>query len=318
MGYPFIENPTAYRVAELILLALAQAAAWWMLYDPNGPMLRPLVMWIKRRNQTEANCIAHMVPELEAFGVRDRSKMVNAFASSYVGVTVHHGIAAILAFLGYYYQNPFLFRFGLSFEIGEDIMHYTQMLVTKFSPPDQGIEPWSYTPKEAWLYVSLHHTIGLLAGSGAFLYTSDWEEVQLYVAVILFCVLPFYLKTPLMLMEGPQTKPTNIGRAALAIDMFSLLVMLFGRFYIAVPLGYDLTLKGYETMGWTGGLFFGSVLMGLGPLFYIASLVMFVPQVIKAFQKQAGGPSPPGAPGSSAQMENQELLSEGEGSAGCE
>ena len=108
----------------------------------------------------------------------------------------------------------------------------------------------------------------------------------MYVTILLVCVLPSYFKIPIMLAAPPSEKPSRLGLIHLALDVFGMFIILYGRFYIGLPLGYELTLEGFRAFGTFGGCFFGSVLLGLAPLFFLANLVTLAPNLIRDAQRQ--------------------------------
>ena len=115
------EHPFGMLGALVIILTL-QVFAWWRLYDVSGPLLRPAVAWINADPIKQKNIGLYMIPELKSFGVKNfdsPERLVDNFATGYLAVVVHHGLAALFAFLGWYWASPWLFRLGLSFEIGE-------------------------------------------------------------------------------------------------------------------------------------------------------------------------------------------------------
>lgn len=97
--------------------------------------------------------------------------------------------------------------------------------------PAQGISPWQYLDGKAWAFILLHHTLGFVAGSAAFLSPINvcaWPELQLFVAMVLFAGLPAFLKAPLQLCDD-LARPSAVGCAAAAIDIIGLLIMSWVR-----------------------------------------------------------------------------------------
>ena len=122
--------------------------------------------------------------------------------------------------------------------------------------------------------------------SGAFLFKSDYAPVQLYVFLLLVAVLPGYLKIFICTAAPPSDEPSKLGLVQLAIDIFGLVVCLVCRFWIGLPLGYECTQHGFEAVGFWGGLWFGSVLLGLAPLFFVINLVMLLPLTLATAKRQ--------------------------------
>lgn len=268
----------------LVGLSTAQAFVWNKLYSSQGPLLAPLVAWINSRPRIRSNVLLHARQEFASYGVEPT---VDYFCSGVVGIAVHHSLAFAVAVLSLWLDSTSLFRLSLTFEIGENLLHYAQMALTAFTT--HRIDPWATCPKSLWAFVGIHHLIGLLAGSGAFLVASDhqWQDVRLYVCCLLGCVLPYYLKVPLMLHSAPATAmPSMAGKAALLIDTTQLVVCAWVRFYVCLPLGLKLTLRGRSELGEGAGIFFGAVLLGIAPLFFVISLFLNASNVVSNIQTQ--------------------------------
>eukprot|EP00933_Yihiella_yeosuensis_P012731 TRINITY_DN12180_c0_g2_i1.p1 TRINITY_DN12180_c0_g2~~TRINITY_DN12180_c0_g2_i1.p1 ORF type:complete len:291 (+),score=34.64 TRINITY_DN12180_c0_g2_i1:160-1032(+) len=278
-------------VTSLALLVLVQMVVWWYIYDERSIFIKPIMRLVKANPKWKENVIAHMVKDYSAYGVSDPSVMVYYFALLNVGAPFHHTLGALFCFLGYYYGSAGLFRFGLTFEIGEDVMHYCQMLVTFLSPPGKGIVPWKDSPKAMWGFIGLHHLIGVGAGTIGYLYTSDWMEVQLYTTVLLACLLPHALKVPLQVLSAPSAKPSSAGKAYACIDLFSFCVMIYCRAYIAIPMGWQLTARAQKELSPLAGKYVGIILLIVAPMFFVASIVLFIPNVINGLRHQFGSAS---------------------------
>ena len=67
-----------------------QGVVWWSLYDPKGPLLRPILRWVNENPTCQANVCAHVHPELRAYGCgelgSDTRRLVGIFGTSYVAV----------------------------------------------------------------------------------------------------------------------------------------------------------------------------------------------------------------------------------------
>lgn len=236
----------------------------------------------------EANIVAHMLPETAPFGLKDESKMVGYFVMLKLAPTVHHFLAGVCAFAAWWWNSSLCFRITLSFEIGEDIMHYLQMAITAISPA-HGIQPFTDAPVVMWGYLGLHHLIGVCAGTGAFLFTSDWPDVQFYVFLLLVAIVPGCLNAPLQMLEPPLPRPSLIGRVSAAIDVLNFLFLVYARFVMAMIVALRLYPRGFSEFGEAGGYFFAIILLGIAPLFFTLSFILALPVVIRNVRKQIPG-----------------------------
>lgn len=164
--------------------------------------------------------------------------------------------------------------------------------------PAHGISPWQHLDRKAWAFILLHHTLGFVAGSAAFLSPINvcaWPELQLFVAMVLFAGLPCYLKVPLQLC-GDLARPSAVGRAAAAIDVVGLLVMSWVR------LGWRRTC--YFTMarelvgrcrghGDCSAVFYAVPLLYVFPLFNVMSVAIHAPYVYARVREQLVTPPRP-------------------------
>jgi len=80
---------------------------------------------------------------------------------------------------------------------------------------------------------------GLIAGSISHVYLSTWPEVQMIVPLLLSAAVPGFAKTPLYALADLQ-HPGPAVWVEMAMDICSLIFMLYTRFYIFVPLSIGL------------------------------------------------------------------------------
>jgi len=311
-------------VLQLFVVCVTlQAIVWRWLYDADALFLRSLNAWLRRHPKQEEAMLANARPQWTVFGITEPAVLVKLWLPASASVPLHHGAAVSTAFMSYYYGSATLLRVALSFEIGENVLHYAQVcgpilghpqppphaLGRSSSPhlcapclprlqmawtwlkPAQGISPWQYLDGKAWGFILLHHTLGFVAGSAAFLSPINvcaWPELQLFVAMVLFAGMPSYLKVPLQLCDD-LARPSVVGCAAAAIDVVGLLVMSWVR------LGWGQTC--YFTMarelvgrcrghGDCSATFYAVPLLYVFPLFNVMSVLIHGPYVYARVREQ--------------------------------
>jgi hypothetical protein len=270
----------------LASMVCGQMALWWYLNDTSSVLMRPVIRWIKRNPRVESNVVAHMIRDLKSYGISPSSQMVEYFALFCVAAPLHHGLAVLFTFLGYWLGSVQCYCIGVTFEIGEDAMHYVQMAVTHFAGPEKGIAPWKDVPRSMWVYIGLHHSIGLVAGSFAFLCGSEWEETQLYSTLLLLCLLPNSLKLPLQLYTPPATRPSMAGKLYALSDLVTLFVMTYCRLYKGMPMGLALTRRCFNELSPASAFCVGAILNVVAPFFFAVSTILFVPSVYRGLREQ--------------------------------
>jgi len=284
-------------IGLLVVMVGGQIVAWWILYDVNGPFLKPIIRWINSNSAVRVNVVSHMMKDMRSYGISDQSTMVDLFGCTQVAAPLHHCLAFLVTWLGYYRGSGMLFRLGVSFEIGEDLLHYAQMAVTALTPAGRGIAPWKDLPGNIWVFIGLHHLIGTAVGTFAFLYGSDVELIQLLTAMLLFCVVPQSLKLPLQFLSTPSSEPSVAGKLYALIDLLHMSVMLYFRSYRGLPISIDLTRYAFRTWGRASGCFVAVFLVGVAQAFFVVSAVLFAPAVYRGLRDQfacrRAGPSEP-------------------------
>lgn len=179
----------------------SQALIWAWLYNKHGPLRGPL-----------HRCIENMDGAAEVLKVQG---LEVGNWSYWMIVALHHGLGGLLALIGASMNNIFLFRFGLSFEIGEDFLHYTEMLYTLLCPPGTETFGELWPDCKIWLGLAFHHTIGSVAGSFVFIFIPNWPDAQYCVVLLLISAVPQLIQFPFMPFENLKGEEIScIGKVA--------------------------------------------------------------------------------------------------------
>ena len=166
--------------APLVAAAvLGQALLWGALYSERGPLVGPLISWLRKRPGTLRTVRANASHQFGAYGfATDSPELVAMWAAQNVAVPLHHTLGGLLAIWSYAQGSASLLVLALSFEIGEDVLHYAQMAYTAAVPAERGVMPWAQAPTSMWLLVGTHHLLGLVAGTGACLCAAASEAAR--------------------------------------------------------------------------------------------------------------------------------------------
>jgi len=163
-----------------------------------------------------------------------------------VGVAIHHTVAAFIIFLAYCSGSSTLFRLGISFEIGQDLLQYVQMALSLMYPP--GFGPFATLPKVAWVFPILHHSLGLVAGIFAYFYLSDWTDVHRLAFVLIVAVLPGFVHKPLEALAD-LSQPSVYGKVNVVLQVIGMLFTFIMRFCLYFPMSFSLYNRVYAEMG---------------------------------------------------------------------
>mmetsp|Transcript_46660 Transcript_46660/g.77176 ORF Transcript_46660/g.77176 Transcript_46660/m.77176 type:complete len:301 (-) Transcript_46660:400-1302(-) len=279
-------KPDLRLMLVVFCLAIFQAVLWGWIYSADGPLVRPIAKWIEKRPARRLALVTNAQPFFESYGVQNEQELVTMWVSAYLMIPLHHGLCGAFALLAAQLGSADCFRLALSFEIGEDVLHYAQMGWTLLRP-QCGISPWKYADVYTWAFVGCHHLLGLIAGTAACLYTvSEWEEVHIFVAWILVAGLPAYLTAPLQLIDSVRT-PSALGLTSAFIDSISLSFMVWVRLWYFLPAALSLVQRGFE-LGGTTGYIFAVPLLGVAPVFNVASVAFYGAYVFARLREQAG------------------------------
>merc|ERR1712232_674651 len=128
--------------------------------------------------------------------------------------------------LGIFYGNPGWFRLGVTFELGEDIMHYIQMALAS----TLGIGPAMGWVKTRWVALGVHHLFGVIAGIPGYFLLSEDYECQ-YICMMLLSGVTFWFFLVGLLYMIDQSKPGINIYFALVVDCILTAVSI----YIRIP-----------------------------------------------------------------------------------
>jgi len=267
------------RWVSLILLVIVQCFLGDLLWNTDGVLLRPIIACLKRHPTMLANALNNMADGCKKMGMPCTAEVWVMFN---VGCGIHHVCGSTLALLGYLLGNVWLFRVGISFEIGEDVLHYGEMAYALVRPP--GPKPFKLWPKATWAMLALHHSLGLTAGTFAYLNLADWPEVQWLVFLLLGGVVPGILGAPLQLF-GDLTERSTVGKLNAVVAVGGFAFLLYARFVVYFPLALSLHARVAEEYGAQVGHFVAVPLVLFG-IFNCVSLVVNLPAMINCIRLQ--------------------------------
>lgn len=271
----------------LACIVAAQALLWRWVYDENSFCVRTIASWIRRRPARFSAVVANAGPQFATYGIpaTEREPLLLCWIATNIFVPLHHALGAGFAMAAVRYGSEGCLRLALSFEVGEDVLHYLQMAWT-YMYPERGIAPWKYVDGKSWAFIGVHHLIGLLAGSAAFLTeVAAWVEVQQFVALLLAAGLGSALKTPLELVQdlGP---PSALGRVGLLLEILAFLLLCAIRLFVYFPTVASLLQRASADLSPTATYLYGGVLLGIAPVFNLASVVLYAPGVLERVRLQ--------------------------------
>ena len=268
-------------------IVLCQALFWRWVLDERAMPIRMIANWVRRRPDRMQAVVANSVPQFSAYGMAsdDPETLLLAWVPINCWVPLHHALGAGCALLATHYGSAAWCRVAISFEVGEDVLHYAQMAWTACFP-QRGVVPWKYLDRMAWSFVAVHHLIGLCAGSAAFLTeVVAWEEVQRFIALLLVAGLPCALKAPFEMVQDLSV-PSYTGRALAVIETCALLFLVWVRLVLYFPAVISLLNRAFDEIGIVPGYLYGMVLLGVGSVFNLASVALYAPTVIQRVRQQ--------------------------------
>ena len=276
-----------YVAAQYVVLVAFQAIFWRWVLDGDAPVVRTAAAWIRRRPARLRAVLANAEPHFKAYGVAatDTEVLLRLWFAMNFFAPLHHALGAGCALMAVRNSSASWHRLAISFEVGEDVLHYAQMAWT-YRHPERGSVPWKYCDATAWAFVAVHHLIGLCAGSGAFLTdVANWVEVMRFVALLLVAGVPSMLKLPFELLQdlGP---PSAAGKLAALLEVFSLLFLATIRLVLYVPAVLALLERAWLPLGTTATYLYGAVLLVVGTTFNLASVVLYAPTVLNRVRGQ--------------------------------
>ena len=147
-------------------------------YSPGAGFCGMLVRWVDA-NDVRAKCVSsNMRPGNEPLGIGP--EMDSEMWAINNAIFLHHTPGAFLAFVGWYCGSTGFVRLGLALEIGENFLHYAQMLMTKIAPSLQW-GPWALYPAVVWALLIAHHSLGFFGGPFSHFFLMEDVDFQFLV-----------------------------------------------------------------------------------------------------------------------------------------
>lgn len=268
---------------QYMLLVLLQIPVWLFAYTYGIQGLEFALKCLPRaagfvQHNAEADARNLGVPEEEAVLVQGGKQW--AFDAI---VNVHHAFGALAALGGYVLNSPALFRLGIGSEIAEDIIHYGQMIQCKLFPP--GPFPLCMWPTVLWVLMGMHHSLGLICGSAAFVHMADDEDVQYLVFVLLAAVLP-NLPAPLFKAGADLQRPSITTSLNALTSAVTLAVITYTRAVVGAPLMWRLERRMFAAGGALGYVCLGPIV--LMNLFTFVMCAFYFGQALQALGAASG------------------------------
>lgn len=271
-----------WTVVLFFLLLLVQLYISNLCYDTSAWLLSPIMGYMTQHPDKADNVVANLKPQVASLGIDATPTLWVQFN---VGVAIHHGAAAFILFLAMCSGSPTLFRLGISFEIGEDLLHYVQMALSLIYPNLHHAKgPFATLPKVAWVFPVLHHALGLIGGTYAYFYLASWVEVHRLAFVLIIAVLPGLLNKPLEAMAD-LTKPSTYGKINIAFYIIGMAFTLIMRFCIYFPMSFSLYNRVHAEMGATSARVLGGPLVMFG-VFSVVSFLLSVISLVNLYKAQ--------------------------------
>ena len=213
---------------------------WCYLYHRNSWPRRTLSAWITKKESRLKNLVDnHRAPS------EDTSLQHYTY---WMVVLLHHGSAFAFSLAGYVSSSTALVRFGLSFEIGEDLLHYCELAYSTLHPPGTELMAQLYPTTLLHVMIAFHHILGLACGSYGFLNASHWPDVQLLIVILLGSTLPGMFAIPLLPLAD-LNRPSAVGKVALVLGVLGTIASIYGRFVLFIPLVQRLLARCYDEFG---------------------------------------------------------------------
>lgn len=258
-------------------MVVGQALTWLWLYGKEGPLRAPLHRFLANDPARTAN--------VEING------NTPAQWSFWMIVALHHGLGGLLALIGLLGPKDSavfitIFRLGLSFEIGEDVLHYCQMLYTVLFPPGAEVFAELWADCSTWFGIACHHAVGLFAGSFVFIYMPENYLGQYCSVVLLLSAVPQLI--PFMFMPFEDLKSAGASYVAKAAAVLTVLGTLFAfvcRMFLFPPAAWQLGID-VEPIYGNGARIFLMTVAGLFMIFAVATLAISFREIagtMKAF-----------------------------------
>lgn len=244
--------PDENEWSTLVGFAVAQAIFWFLISQSWSPLVKMIVSFVKSIPGGKSNVYLNLKAQYTGAGFpppESEDAALSGHAFSYVCL-IHHLCGTGLLVASYMYNSAFLFRFGLSFEIGEGVQHALQMLHAVFYPP--GTPPVCDMSKAVWPFILFHHSLGLLAGTVAHLYLANNAEVQVLCALLLGAAVPGFANLPLFPFGDLQGTGT-VAKINCILQLCAFTFMLYTRVINFFPLCYRLVPATFAEHGLVAG-----------------------------------------------------------------
>lgn len=226
----------------LIGLVVLQTAIWAWLYWRHGPLRAPMHRWLERPGNE---------------GKRENVKLngqLDSGWSFWTVIVLHHSLGGLIALAGSLAPSRelsvFLVRIGLSFEIGEDILHFIQLARSMFCIPGSEMFSEIFIERGHWIAMICHHMIGLIGGSFVFVYIPEWPEAQFIIVLLLLAAVPSLIHIPFMPFVNLRSERlTSLGKLLAGVMLVGTCASLFARIFIFSPVAWSLLQKAQQIYG---------------------------------------------------------------------
>jgi len=213
-------------------VSLQVLAAWWLFAPSDSPLPgvpRRSVPWLLGEARRR-NIAATGKNSAEEPSEQECDDIVDKWVEQWFCFSINHGIGGACMLLGMHLGRPALWRVGLTFETGEDILHFVQMALAGLL----GIGPCTKWPRSRVIPIALHHTLGLVAGVPAYFLLSEWPDVQLFCFIMLGAPVPGMALEGALATRDPDQPGTWTLHLVLAV--FNFVTWICFRFVIFMPI----------------------------------------------------------------------------------
>jgi len=259
-------------------LTFVQAVLWGWLYRKDAPIRRPLHANLER-DQTKLDNLLKNGYELNTW-------------SFWMVVTIHHFLGGFIALIGTLIPDQTLsvlvVRIGLSFEIGEDFLHYFQMVQCWCSPGSNEMFGEMFPGKLVWFGVACHHAVGSLAGSFVFIFIPYVFEAQFCIVLLLLSAVPNLIQYPFIPFVNLRAREVEcLGRFVACLMLGGTGLSMYGRIFVFPPTALELSRWVAVEYG-QGTANMLLVACGAFMLFVFAGLIMGLSDLKDAFKATLG------------------------------
>lgn len=266
----------------------------WYLYIALNLFQAVLWGWLYHKERSPLRAALHANLE------RDELKKENLQKNGHDGgswsfwmvVTLHHSLGGFIGLAGLLSPvqswSVLLVRIGLSFEIGEDFLHYFQMAQACCYPPGPELFGVLFPTKVAWVGIACHHAVGAVAGSFVFIYIPYVSGAQFCCVLLLISTVPQGLTNPFLPYINLRAREVScLGQFVALLTFSGILVASWARIFLFPPAVFDLLPFVAENYG--QGI--ANVLLGACSFFMVfvfAGLIMALGDLKAAFKTMLG------------------------------